>query len=84
MIANSETGHDSFSITPQVTIQVCDNGMTFTKDVLFAPEALTTDSSIVSTAIVQAVGVATWLSWVINLLVSERWLDHTRSGFWSR
>ncbi|MGH3885834.1 MAG: hypothetical protein ACRDSZ_04560 [Pseudonocardiaceae bacterium] len=84
VISNSETGHGSFSIIPQVTIQVCDNGMTFTKNVLFAPEALTTDSSIASAAIVQAVGVATWLSWVINLLVAERWLDQTRSGLWSR
>lgn len=34
VISNSETGHGSFSIIPQVTIQVCDNGMTFTKDAM--------------------------------------------------
>ena len=34
MISNSETGHGSFSVVPQVTIQVCDNGMTFTKDAM--------------------------------------------------
>lgn len=34
VISNSETGHGSFSITPQVTIQVCDNGMTFTADAM--------------------------------------------------
>jgi hypothetical protein len=32
VISNSETGHGSFSIIPQITIQVCDNGMTFTRD----------------------------------------------------
>lgn len=34
VISNSETGHGSFSITPQITIQVCDNGMTFTQDAM--------------------------------------------------
>ena len=34
VISNSETGHGSFSITPQITIEVCDNGMTFTKDAM--------------------------------------------------
>ncbi|MGH3983002.1 MAG: DUF932 domain-containing protein [Pseudonocardiaceae bacterium] len=34
VISNSETGHGSFSITPQVTMQVCDNSMTFTKDAM--------------------------------------------------
>ncbi|MGH3909498.1 MAG: DUF932 domain-containing protein [Pseudonocardiaceae bacterium] len=34
VISNSETGHGSFSITPQVTIQVCDDGMTFTTDAM--------------------------------------------------
>lgn len=29
---NSETGHGAFKITPQLTVQVCDNGMTLTKD----------------------------------------------------
>lgn len=33
-ITNSETGDGAFSITPEVTVQVCDNGMTMTKDVL--------------------------------------------------
>ena len=33
-ISNSETGHGSFSIIPQVTIQVCDNGMTSTRDAM--------------------------------------------------
>jgi hypothetical protein len=34
VISNSETGHGSFSITPPITVQVCDNGMTFTRDAL--------------------------------------------------
>ncbi|MGH3885830.1 MAG: DUF932 domain-containing protein [Pseudonocardiaceae bacterium] len=34
VISNSETGHGSFSVTPQITIQVCDNGMTFTRDAM--------------------------------------------------
>lgn len=34
VISNSETGHGSFSLTPQITIQVCDNGMTFTRDAM--------------------------------------------------
>lgn len=29
---NSETGHGAFQITPQITVQICDNGMTLTKD----------------------------------------------------
>ncbi|MBW0115711.1 DUF932 domain-containing protein [Pseudonocardia abyssalis] len=32
VVSNSETGHGSFSLTPQLTVQVCDNGMTITKD----------------------------------------------------
>lgn len=34
VISNSEVGHGSFSVTPQITIQVCDNGMTFTRDAM--------------------------------------------------
>jgi hypothetical protein len=34
VISNSETGHGSFSVIPQVTIQICDNGMTFTRDAM--------------------------------------------------
>ncbi|MGH3898688.1 MAG: hypothetical protein ACRDTA_10635 [Pseudonocardiaceae bacterium] len=34
MISSSETGRGSFSVTPQVAIQVCDNGMTFTRDAM--------------------------------------------------
>lgn len=34
VISNSATGHGSFSITPQITIAICDNGMTFTRDAL--------------------------------------------------
>jgi hypothetical protein len=32
VVSNSETGHGSFSLIPQLTVQVCDNGMTITKD----------------------------------------------------
>lgn len=32
VVSNSETGHGSFSLTPQLTVQVCDNGMTITRD----------------------------------------------------
>lgn len=34
LVSNSETGHGSFSITPQLTVQICDNGMTITRDAL--------------------------------------------------
>lgn len=34
LISNSETGHGSFSLTPQITVQVCSNGMTITKDAM--------------------------------------------------
>jgi hypothetical protein len=34
VVSNSETGHGSFSVTPQITVQVCGNGMTITKDAL--------------------------------------------------
>jgi hypothetical protein len=34
VISNSETGCGSLSFTPQLTIEVCDNGMTMTKDVV--------------------------------------------------
>ncbi|MBW0115662.1 DUF932 domain-containing protein [Pseudonocardia abyssalis] len=32
VLSNSETGHGSFSLTPQLTVEVCDNGMTITRD----------------------------------------------------
>ena len=34
VVSNSETGHGSFALTPQLTVQVCDNGMTITRDAL--------------------------------------------------
>lgn len=34
VVSNSETGHGSFSLTPQLTVQVCDNGLTITKDTM--------------------------------------------------
>lgn len=33
IISNSETGCGALSITPQLTVEVCDNGVTITKDV---------------------------------------------------
>jgi hypothetical protein len=36
VISNSETGDGSFSITPRLTVQVCSNGMTITKDAMKA------------------------------------------------
>jgi hypothetical protein len=33
-LTNSETGGGAFTITPEITIQVCDNGMTITKDAM--------------------------------------------------
>jgi hypothetical protein len=33
IISNSEVGAGAFTITPQLVVQVCDNGMTITKDV---------------------------------------------------
>ena len=34
VLSNSETGWGSFSLTPEITVKICDNGMTMTKDVL--------------------------------------------------
>jgi hypothetical protein len=34
LVSNSETGHGSFSLTPQLTVQVCSNGMTITRDAM--------------------------------------------------
>jgi hypothetical protein len=34
VVSNSETGHGSTSITPQLIVQVCDNGMTITRDAM--------------------------------------------------
>ena len=34
VLANSETGHGSFSITPRLIAQVCSNGYTITKDAM--------------------------------------------------
>jgi hypothetical protein len=36
VIANSEVGNGAFSITPQITVKVCKNGLTISKDVLRA------------------------------------------------
>lgn len=36
MISNSETGGGAFTIVPRLVVQVCDNGMTMTKDALRA------------------------------------------------
>lgn len=36
VISNSETGNGSFSITPRLIVQVCNNGMTLTKDAVRA------------------------------------------------
>jgi hypothetical protein len=33
-LTNSETGGGAFTITPEVTVQVCNNGMTITKDAM--------------------------------------------------
>jgi hypothetical protein len=33
-LTNSETGGGAFTITPEITVQVCDNGMTLTKDAM--------------------------------------------------
>lgn len=34
IITNSEVGHGSFSITPRIVVQICKNGMTFSKDAM--------------------------------------------------
>ena len=34
VISNSETGHGSFKIIPQITVQICDNGLTLTQHAL--------------------------------------------------
>ncbi len=46
---------------------------------VFAPEVMTADAPPVDSAqLAQAIGVATWLSWVVNLLIAEWWLHRTR------
>lgn len=45
---------------------------------LFAPGVLT-GGPVDPVALTQAIGVSTWLSWVVNLLVVELWLQHTRN-----
>lgn len=34
VLSNSETGHGSYSIVPRLVVQVCDNGLTVTKDAM--------------------------------------------------
>lgn len=34
VISNSETGQGKFKLTPQITVEICDNGMTLTKHAL--------------------------------------------------
>jgi hypothetical protein len=34
VLSNSETGHGSYSIVPRLVVQVCDNGLTITKDAM--------------------------------------------------
>jgi hypothetical protein len=54
---------------------------------VFVPEALGADfdrtglssGDVDPAAIAEAAGVSTWLSWVVNLLVAEWWLHHTRN-----
>lgn len=49
--------------------------------ILLAPEAVAVDGTLVpSPEVAQAIGVSTWLSWVINLLVAEWWLARTRGA----
>lgn len=46
---------------------------------LLAPDAITDDGTMIPTPeLAQAIGAATWLSWVVNLLVAEWWLQRTR------
>lgn len=45
---------------------------------LFAPEVFT-GGSVDPHTLAQAVGVSTWLSWVVNLLLAEYWLNRTRN-----
>lgn len=45
---------------------------------VFAPGLLTGDVTD-PVAVAQAVGVSTRMSWVVNRLVAEWWLQHTRS-----
>ena len=43
----------------------------------FAPSALS-EGPVDQAELAQAVGVASWASWVVNLLIAEAWLLHTR------
>ena len=45
--------------------------------VAFAPTALS-GGPVDEAELAQAVGVASWVSWVVNLLIAEGWLVHTR------
>lgn len=46
---------------------------------LLAPDTLLPDGTLAATPeVAQAIGAATWLSWVVNLIVAEWWLHRTR------
>lgn len=46
---------------------------------VLAPDAVAADGTLVATPdLAQAIWVSTWLSWVVNLIVAEWWLHHTR------
>jgi uncharacterized membrane protein len=45
---------------------------------VFAPEVMS-GGPVDPAALAQAVGVSMWLSWVVNLLVAEYWLNRTRN-----
>lgn len=51
---------------------------------LLAPDSVGGDGSLIATPeLAQAIGVSTWLSWVVNLLLAQWWLHRTRRSFGS-
>jgi uncharacterized membrane protein YozB (DUF420 family) len=46
---------------------------------VFVPE-IYTGAEVDPTSLSQAIGVASWMSWVVNLLIVEWWLHHRRSS----
>jgi hypothetical protein len=46
---------------------------------VFVPE-IYSGAEVDPTSLSQAIGVASWMSWVVNLLIIECWLHHRRSS----
>jgi hypothetical protein len=57
VLANSETGHGSFSITPRLVAQVCSNGYTITKDACGRSTSAASSAKVSSTGRRRPIGL---------------------------